>query len=83
MTGDMETYGRLGKPAMWLLNELGGLAAQSGRVTKAGYVSYWLRELSVQMVRGNGVLFRAAGHGLARVGRNMQAGLLQPGSDLD
>lgn len=32
---------------------------------------------------GNGMLCRAAGHGLARVSHIMQAVLVQPGSDLD
>jgi hypothetical protein len=68
---------------MRLLGRLGDLAAEGGHVSKAGFVSYWLRELSVQMARGNGVLFRAAGQGLARVGRNMRSGLLRPGDDLD
>jgi hypothetical protein len=78
-----ETYGRLGKPAMRLLGKLGDLAADGGNTSKAGFVSCWLREVSVQMARGNGMLFRVVGQGLARVGRNMPSGLLRPGSDLD
>jgi hypothetical protein len=73
----------LGKLATWLLNTVRILAAESGKVIKAAFVSYWLRERSVQMARDHGMLFRVACQGLARAGRNMQAGLLQPGSNLN
>jgi hypothetical protein len=38
----MESYGRLGKPAMWQLNTMGIPAAESGKVSMAAFVLYWL-----------------------------------------
>ena len=51
----MESYGRLGKPAMGLLNTLEAAAAASG-VVKDTFVANALREFSIGLCRGNGAL---------------------------
>jgi hypothetical protein len=47
----VETYGRLGQPAMKLLHLLGDEAAGPGGVTRASFVNDALRELSVGLCR--------------------------------
>jgi hypothetical protein len=60
----VETYGRLGKPALRLLARLGQEAAESaGGVSKSGFVAEAIRELSVGMCRGNFYVYRD-GYGL-------------------
>ena len=54
----METYGRLGKPAMGLLNTLAETAADAG-VAKDAFVTNALRELSISLCRSNAVIYRA------------------------
>jgi hypothetical protein len=49
----VETYGRLGQPAMKLLHQLGDEAAGAGGESQASFVSGSLRELSVGLVGGN------------------------------
>jgi hypothetical protein len=56
----VETYGRLGQPAMTLLHLLGGEAAGPGGVTRASFVHGALRELSVGLCRGNFLAYRAS-----------------------
>jgi hypothetical protein len=78
----METYGRLGQPAMNLLHQLGDEAAGSGGVTRATFVSGALRELSVGLVKGNFWLYRASAGMLARAsGSSFRPGLSQPTDD--
>jgi hypothetical protein len=48
----VEIYGRLGQPAMKLLDLLGDKAAGPGGVTRASFVYGALRELSVGLCRG-------------------------------
>ena len=62
----VESYGRLGQPAMELLNVLATVASASGFVDKAAFVSNALRELGVALCRGQGLLFRAGLKTLAR-----------------
>jgi len=62
----MESFGRLGKPAMQLLNRLATTAADSGAVRKDTFVGGALRELSVGLAKGNACLFRHFLHNLAR-----------------
>ena len=62
-----ETFGRLGKPAMALLNKLAECASASGVVLKDGFVVNALRELSVGLCRGNCVLYKRSQYALARV----------------
>jgi hypothetical protein len=49
----METYGRLGRSAMAVLNALAEVAAANGLVSKAGSVRGALRELVVALCRGS------------------------------
>jgi hypothetical protein len=50
----VEPYGRLGKPAISFLGQLGLQAKEAGRkVRKSGFVAAAIRELSVGLCRGN------------------------------
>jgi hypothetical protein len=55
----VESYGRLGCPAMAFLNELAEVAASSGAVSKGAFLARALRGISVALCRGNAALFRA------------------------
>jgi len=78
-----ETFGRLGKPAMELLNSLATEATAGGVVCKDGFVTNALRELSVSLCRGNGVLHRRCLGHLARVsGHAFRAGMPFPTADV-
>jgi hypothetical protein len=75
----VESYGRLGQPAMKLLHQLGDEAAGPGGITRASFVAGTLRELSVGLCRGNFLMYRASGGMFARVsGRGFRAGLAVP-----
>ena len=77
-----ESYGRLGKPAMGLLNTLAATAAASG-VVKDTFVANALRELSIGLCRGNGALYRRALGVMARAsGIAFMAGMIVPTSDV-
>ena len=77
-----ETFGRLGKPAMALLNKLAECASASG-VVKDGFVVNSLRELSVGLCRGNCVLYKRSLYALARVsGTAFRAGADIPTSEI-
>jgi hypothetical protein len=54
----VETYGRMGKAAMEMLNTLATAASSSGAVQKSSFVTNALRQLSVALCRGNGVMYR-------------------------
>jgi hypothetical protein len=49
----IESFGRLGKPAMTLLHALGGEAAGSGGMSQASFVAVTLQEVSVGLLQGN------------------------------
>jgi hypothetical protein len=55
----VESYGRIGQPAMKLLHALGDEAAGPGGVTRASFVAGALREISVGLCRGNFFMYRA------------------------
>jgi hypothetical protein len=75
----VETYGRLGQPAMKLLHLLGDEAAGPGGVTRASFVAGTLRELSIGLCRSNFLLHRASVGMLARAsGVGYQAGMTAP-----
>jgi hypothetical protein len=75
----VESYGRLGQPAMKLLHQLGDEAAGPGGVTRASFVAGALRELSVGLCRGNYFMYRASVGVLARTsGSSYRAGLVVP-----
>ena len=60
-----ESYGRLGKPAMGLLNSLAATAAASG-VVKDTFVTNARRELSMGLCIGSGALYCRAYSEMAR-----------------
>ena len=79
-----ETFGRLGKPAMALLNKLAECASASGVAFKDGFVANALRELSVGLCRGNCVLYKRSLYALARVsGTAFRAGADIPTSEIN
>jgi hypothetical protein len=75
----VETYGRLGQPAMKLLHLLGDEAAGPGGVTRASFGNGALRELSVGLCRRNFYAYRASVGMLARSsGASFRAGMHVP-----
>jgi hypothetical protein len=79
----VESYGRMGVPAMQLLNTLADTAAASGVVVKGDFVRNTLRELSVGLCKGNGILYRAGLKILARAsGRAFLSGTDVPTADV-
>ena len=78
-----ESFGRMGQPAMKLLNTLAEVASANGRVVKAGFVGNALRELSISLCRGNALMHRRGLGVLARVtGNCFRAGLTVPTADV-
>jgi hypothetical protein len=79
----VETYGRLGQPAMKLLHSLRDEAAGPGGVTRASFVNGALRELSVGLCihlrRGDFFAYRASVGMMARCsGASFRAGMRVP-----
>jgi hypothetical protein len=75
----VESYGRIGQPAMKLLHQLRDKAASPGGITRASFVAGTLRELSVGLCRGTFVMYRASGGMFVQVdGRGFGAGLAVP-----
>jgi hypothetical protein len=66
----MESYGRLGQPAMQLLQTLAAAssATAGSDVTTSSFVTGALRELGVALVKGNEVVYREALHVYATAG---------------
>jgi hypothetical protein len=59
----VETYGRLGKPAISFLGQLGLEAKEAGRkVSKSGFVASAIREISVGLHNCAGATTRCIGH---------------------
>ena len=78
-----ESFGRMGTPAMELLNSLAVLANAGGRVVKAGFVGNALKELSISLCRGNALMYRRGLGALARTtGSCFAAGLTVPTADV-
>ena len=78
-----ESYGRLGKPATQLLNSLAIAASAAGVVVKGDFVESALRELSVSLCRGNGVMYRRGLQVFATLaGGAFEEGLLVPIADV-
>ena len=79
-----ETFGRLGAPAMQLLNDLAARASASGTVQKDSFVKSALRDLSITLCKGNGENCRRCTSVLARVsGTTFMAGASVPHADAD
>jgi hypothetical protein len=77
----VETYGRLGRPALALLGRLGALVDGAG-TSKSAFVRGALRELSVGLCRGNFLLYRRSlGLRIEGVGRGFLPGCARPGFD--
>jgi hypothetical protein len=68
----MESYGRLSRPAMQLLQTLAAAAPSSATagldVTTSSFMTGALRELGVALVKGNDVVYREALHVYATAG---------------
>ena len=78
-----ESFGRMGTPAMKLLNSLAVLANAGGRVVKDGFVGNALKELSISLCRGNALMYRRGLGALARAtGSCFTAGLTVPTADV-
>jgi hypothetical protein len=79
----VESYGRMGKAAMGLLNTLAATAVAGGARKKSTFVTNALRQLSVGLCRGNGVMYRRALGVLANAtGRAFRLGMDCPTSDV-
>lgn len=79
----VESYGRMGAPALELLNTLATSASASGTVVKGDFVGTALRELSVGLCKGNGIMYRAGLMVLARCsGRAFMSGTIVPTADV-
>jgi hypothetical protein len=82
----METYGRLGRPALQFLSTLAASAASSATagsdVTPSAFMAGALRELCAALVKGNDVVYREALHVYATAGGTAaRAGALVPMAD--
>jgi hypothetical protein len=78
----VESYGLWGQLAMKLLHSLGDEAAGPGGVSRASFLAGALRELSVGLIWGNFLLYRASVGMLARSsGSSFRAGLSVPTDD--
>jgi hypothetical protein len=73
----VESYGRIGQPAMKLLHPLGGETAGPGGVMRASFVAGALREISVGLCRGNFFMYRAC-LGAKSSGTGFRAGMSVP-----
>ena len=79
----VETFGRIGTPAMALINTLATAAAASTNLHKDGFVTNSLRELSISLCRGNGGMCRRSMTMLARAsGTCLKAGFDVPTVDI-
>jgi hypothetical protein len=81
----VESFGRLGAPALTLLGVLANQAVQAGGpgLSLATFVSGALRELSVALCRGNASLCRSGTYVATRAaGRTPMRGLARPSSEV-
>jgi hypothetical protein len=82
----VETYGRLGKPLMKLITDVGASAAQQGddTFTRDQFITGVLRELSVCLCRRNANIECAVSGCFVRVsGGAYMPGLVQPTADVE
>jgi hypothetical protein len=81
----VESFGRLGAPALTLLGDLADQAVQAGGpgLSRAAFISGALRELSVALCRGNASLCRSGAYVATRAaGRAPMRGLAQPSAEV-
>jgi hypothetical protein len=75
----VESYGRIGQPALKLLHALGDEAAGPGGVTRASLVAGAFWEISAGLCRGNFFMYRACLGLIAKAsGTGFRAGMLCP-----
>jgi hypothetical protein len=75
----VESHGRLCAASHALLNTLGGLASDTGRVTKGAWIEGSLRQLSVALCKGNDFVFRSNLHSFCRAaGKHPKPGATVP-----
>ena len=75
----VECYGRYCTATHALLNKLGHLAADSGRVTQGAWIECALRRLSVAPCQGKDFVFRANLHSFCHAtGKNLTRGAVVP-----
>jgi hypothetical protein len=81
----VESFGRLGVPALTLLGDLADQAVQAGGPghSRAAFISGALRELSVALCRGNASLCRSGANVATRaVGRTPMRSLARPSAEV-
>jgi hypothetical protein len=81
----VESFGRLGAPALTLLGDLTDQAVQAGGpgLSRAAFISGALRELGVALCRGNASLCRSGAYVATRAaGRAPMRGLAQPSAEV-
>ena len=79
----VESYGRLGEPALQFLGELADSACSSGLVDRGLFVANAKKELGVALCRGNALLFQDCYGNLAKAsGAAWSPGLERPVSDV-
>lgn len=79
----VESFGRLGKPAMELLSTLASIAAAGGSVDRDMFMTNALRELSIGLCRGTGFMCRCGVSHLAKVtGDAFMPGLTVPTAEI-
>jgi hypothetical protein len=81
----VESFGRLGGPALKLLGDLADQAVQAGGpgLSRAAFISGALRELSVALCRGNMSPGRSGAYVATRAaGRAPMCGLAQPSAEV-
>ena len=77
-----ESFGRLGRPAMELLNKLADTAVRCGDVRRDVFVTNALRRLSVGLCKGNAFILLVGLRALAEIsGRAVLCGLDRPSVD--
>jgi hypothetical protein len=81
----VESFGRLGAPALTLLGDLADQAVQAGGpgLSWAAFISGALRELSVALCRGNASLCQSGAYvATSAAGRAPMRGLAQPSAEV-
>jgi hypothetical protein len=81
----VESFGRLGAPALTLLEDLADQAVQAGGpgLSRAFFISGALRELSVALCRDNASLCRSGAYVAKRAaGRTLMRGLARPSAEV-
>ena len=74
----VESCGYMGKAAVGFLSELGDVAAENGRISKAAFMRWGMQVLSVSLQKGNADMYRAFGVHISRE----QGSRFDPGCDV-